>query len=110
MIRTFKALWNDENGFVVSAELVLVLTIGVLSMIVGLHAVAKSVTQELNDLSSAFGAIDQSYCYNGLRKDWHSKVEGSAFDDQQDDCDCSIIIQPPPNVKVDRSGGGIEAN
>lgn len=110
MVRTIKALWNDENGFVVSAELVLVLTIGVLSMIVGLHAVAKSVTQEMNDLSSAFGAIDQSYSYNGLQKDCHAQVKGSGYKDRNDDCDCSIIIQPPPRVKVDRSGWGSEAN
>ena len=37
MLRT---LWNDEAGVVISAELVLVLTIAVIAMIVGLHAVA----------------------------------------------------------------------
>ena len=38
MMRT---LWHDEAGFVLSAELVLVLTLGVLSMVVGLNAVAS---------------------------------------------------------------------
>ena len=101
-----KALYNDDNGFVVSAELVLVLTIGVLSMIVGLHAVSKSVTQELNDLSSAFGAVDQSYHYKGLHKgkDCHAGITGSGFSDSQDDCDCSIIIQPKARIKFDNSG------
>ena len=33
-----------------------------------MFSVSKSITQELNDISSAFGAIDQSYCYAGLKK------------------------------------------
>ena len=37
---TFAALINDESGFIVSAELVLVSTIAVLGMIVGLSEVA----------------------------------------------------------------------
>lgn len=111
MMRTLKALWNDQNGFVVSAELILVLTIGVLSMIVGLFSVSKSITQELNDLSSAFGAIDQSFCYAGLKKHkHHAEVTGSGFKDRRDDCDCTIIVQPPPRIKVDRGGRGPEAN
>ncbi|MCH8840979.1 MAG: hypothetical protein IH831_09980 [Planctomycetes bacterium] len=110
MSRTLKALWNDQNGFVVSAELVLVATIGVLSMIVGLHSVAKSVAQELNDVASAFGAIDQTYCYSGLaKKRHHTKVHGSGFTDRNDDCDCSIIVQTHPRIKVDRGGYGPEA-
>ena len=35
----FRKLWNDEAGFVVSAELVLIATILVLGMIVGLSEV-----------------------------------------------------------------------
>lgn len=105
-MRTLKALWNDQDGFVVSAELILVLTIGVLSMIVGLFSVSKSITQELNDLSSAFGAIDQSYCYAGLKKKkHHAEVHGSGFKDSRDDCDCTIIVQPPPRIKKDRGRG-----
>lgn len=110
MLRTLKALYNDENGFIVSAELVLVLTIGVLAMVVGLHSVSKSVANELNDLASAFGAINQSFSYNGLSQCGHSKIRGSGFRDGRDICDCTIIVQDPPRVKVDRSGLGSEAN
>jgi Flp pilus assembly pilin Flp len=110
MKRTLNALWNDENGFVVSAELVLVMTIGVLAMIVGLHSVSKSVVQELNDVASAFGAIDQSFCFGGLKKKrHHAEVSGSGFNDRNDDCDCSIIVQTHPRVKTDRGGWGPEA-
>ena len=44
------ALKNDENGFVVSAELVLVGTICVLGMIVGLTELSYGVNEELEDL------------------------------------------------------------
>ena len=43
------ALKNDENGFVVSAELVLVGTILVLGMIVGLTELSYGVNEELED-------------------------------------------------------------
>jgi Flp pilus assembly pilin Flp len=108
-----KQLWQDESGVVVSAELVLVLTITVLAMVVGLHAVSKSVAQELNDVSSAIGALDQSYSYDGFSKKSkcgeHSKFAGSGFKDRRDDCDCEIIVQTKPKVKVD-NGNGHEAN
>ncbi|HAW27080.1 MAG TPA: branched-chain amino acid aminotransferase, partial [Planctomycetaceae bacterium] len=47
-------LINDEAGFIVSAELVLISSIAVLAMIVGLSEVANNVNQELEDVGSAF--------------------------------------------------------
>ncbi len=109
VVATFNQLMEDQNGFVISAELVLVLTIAVLAMVVGLHGVAKSVTQEMNDLSNAIGALDQSFMYKGLQKANHASVVGSGYADAQDDCDCSVIIQPYPNIKRDGSGYSPEA-
>ena len=68
MVRAFHSLTADESGFVVSAEVVLVLTIAVLGMVVGLTAVRDAVTQELNDLAHAFGAVSQTYKVGGLKK------------------------------------------
>ena len=99
-----RALWKDQIGFVVSAELVLVLTIGVLAMIVGLHAVAKSVVMELNDVSNAVGAINQSYYYKSFKKRHHSAVAGSAYKDGKDHCDCSSIRETRPKAKTQRGG------
>ena len=93
------ALWKDESGVILSAELVLILTIGVLAMIVGLNSVAKAVTQELNDVSGALGALDQSYAYRGMNKWWHAGVAGSAYADRGDACDCSGIMMPSSAVK-----------
>lgn len=92
--------WNDDRGFIISAEIVLVVTIGVLGMIVGINAVASAVNNELNDISSAIGALDQSYWYSGFVKFGHSGVVGSAFSDSQDFCDCTSIVPTPPPVKI----------
>lgn len=89
MLRT---LFNDESGAIISAELVLVLTIGVLSMIVGLNELASAGVSELSDVSNAIGHIDQSYSFTSYRslKDDRtdkSRLAGSAFKDEPDACD-----------------------
>jgi hypothetical protein len=49
-MKTFiNRLWCDEAGFVVSAELILVATIGVLSLVVGLAEISHGINQELED-------------------------------------------------------------
>lgn len=93
------ALWNDEAGFIVSAELVLVATVAVLGLVVGLSEMAVSVNTELNDLSNAIGALNQSYSYCGFASydcgKFKSHAGGSAYRDQVDDGDnnqsCDIV-------------------
>lgn len=97
----FQRLWNDESGVVVSAELALILTIAVLAIIVGLSEVAIAINTELNDISNAFGALDQSYFYTGQTAHdrgfgkLKSFIAGSRFHDRVDDCDrndsCDIV-------------------
>lgn len=88
-----RKLFNDEAGFVVSGELVLVLTIGVLAMVVGLASVKDSITAELNDIGDAFGVVDQTINVRGLTATanggkGHGSNAGFGFNDRQDDCDC----------------------
>lgn len=99
-MRTLNALYNDDAGFVISAELVLVLTIAVLSMIVGLSEVAVAVNTELNDISNAIGSLNQSFAFTGFKgSDSNGKqksfVAGSFFSDKVDDCDnnqsCDLV-------------------
>lgn len=85
-------LWNDEAGFIVSAELILVATIGVLSMVVGLTEVSSAINQELEDVASAFGSINQSFRYQGLCDSSKAQSSGSSFDDHVDDCDSEYDI------------------
>ena len=56
-----KNFLNDENGAVVSIELVLIITIAVLALIVGWSEVAVAVNAELDDISNAVGKFDQSW-------------------------------------------------
>lgn len=104
-----RQLLNDEAGFIVSAELVLVATIVVIGMIVGLSEVQHAVVQELNDVAEAIGAVNQSYFFEGLgsRKTqgpgagtaYKSIVFGSAFSDSADECDgneCALACNVGP--------------
>jgi Flp pilus assembly pilin Flp len=101
-----RKLYQDESGAVISAELVLVLTILVIGVIVGLSEVAVAVNTELNDISNAIGALDQSYFFTGFHgRDggiggkFKSSVGGSRFTDAHDDCDkntsCDLVCGPP---------------
>ncbi len=79
-------LMNDEAGFIVSAELVLVATIAILAMIVGLSEVATNVNSELEDIGAAFGNLNQSYQVYGTTGHKGS-ASGSSFYDVPDFCD-----------------------
>ncbi len=98
----FARLWSDEQGAVISAELALVLTILVLGVLVGLSEVAVAVNTELNDVSNAVGALDQSYFFTAFctlsPKNINLRAP-SRFTDGHDDCDknltCDLVCGPP---------------
>ncbi len=66
MLRLAKALWNDQAGFIVSAELVLISTVGVIGLVTGLTCLRNAVNSELTDVSCAIRSLDQTYCYTGF--------------------------------------------
>ena len=84
-MNTFNTLLNDEAGFIVSAELVLISSIAVLGLIVGLSEVALNINNELEDVGSAFSCVQQSYCVDGFRGH-KGKTEMSHFRDHADFC------------------------
>ena len=90
-------LWNEEAGFVVSAELVLVSTIAVLAMVVGLSEVSYGVVQELEDTGAAFASINQTFRYTGLCGHY-GQTAGSCFTDLVDFCDQAGNITPTQPV------------
>lgn len=100
----FGALLHDESGFIVSLEMVLIASIAVLALVVGLNEVAVAVNTELNDISNAIGALNQSYGVSGFSGfdgcKQKSFFHGSRWMDTHDDCDnnqsCDIVI-PVPN-------------
>ena len=93
-----KSLMNDECGFVVSAELILIATITVLGLVVGLAEVRQAVSEELEDVASAIGSLNQSYCFTGLQT-CKAQTFGSHFSDQSDFCDSQddIVGTDPEN-------------
>jgi Flp pilus assembly pilin Flp len=102
---------NDESGFVISAELVLVATLLVIGLVVGMAEVQSAVVQELNDVGEAIGHVNQTYYYTGFRAyksffggGWgfggglKSYTAGSAFVDGIDNCDlneCALACAAP---------------
>jgi Flp pilus assembly pilin Flp len=105
---------NDEVGFIISAELVLVATLLVIGMIVGLSEIQHAVNAELNDVADAIGSLNQSYCFSGFSKPNNTKggvgayTRGSIFFDAIDECDndqCTIDCDAPV-VEGPKLGGG----
>lgn len=92
-------LYNDEAGFIVSSELILIATIGVLALVVGLSEVSSAVNQELEDVASAFGAVNQSYSFSGLNGHTGDH-EGSQYRDGEDFCDgANDIVGTAPSAE-----------
>jgi hypothetical protein len=92
MLNLINALKNDEAGFIVSAELVLISTIAVLGLVVGLSEVSLNINNELEDVGSAFGNLNQTYQVYGTNGHKGSAA-GSSFYDIPDYCDnyCNIV-------------------
>ena len=67
MRHLYTQLVQDEAGFIVSAELILISTILIVALVVGLSEVASAVNHELNDVASAFGSVNQSFRTGGHR-------------------------------------------
>lgn len=99
-------LLNDETGFIVSVELVLIATILVIGLIVGLSEIQNAAVSELNDVGDAIGEANQGYYYSGFtsfKDDNGSNIVkaqsfGADFVDQEDDCDnnqCDIACDLP---------------
>ena len=87
MLNLMKRIAKDENGFVVSSELVLVLTIAVIGMIVGLDVVQNAVVEELADIAAAVGAMNQTYAFTGFSAGASIYTTGSTFADFKDSGD-----------------------
>jgi Flp pilus assembly pilin Flp len=58
-------LWNDEAGFTVALELILIAVILVIALVTGLSAVRNAMLGELDELADAILAINQSYSVGG---------------------------------------------
>ena len=73
--------WNDDAGFIVSAELLFLYTIAVLGLLTGMVAIRNAVIHEMVDVADSIGALDQSYSFKGLSGcGGNNTTAGSGFD------------------------------
>jgi len=78
--------WAEQDGAIISAEIMLIATILVLGMIVGLKSVRDSVVTELADVAQGMGNVNQSFNFSGVNG--HAANSGGGkFGDQADACD-----------------------
>lgn len=108
---SFRKLWNDEAGFIVSAELVLIATILVIGMIVGLIVIRNQVVQELVDVGQAIGRTCQTYGYLAVVGAHDTAFTcGASYSDRSDFCEAAdvadaepggISVQTPPQGETD---------
>ena len=85
----WSAFWADEAGAVLSAEAVLLGTVGVMGATVGLNMAATAVNEELKEFSYGIRSLNQSYMIRGHRGSgaW---TAGSGY------------VQPPVEESIER--------
>lgn len=88
---------NDEAGFLISAELVLIFTLVFCGVAVGVAMVKDALVTELGDVAESIGALNQSYNFRGVTANNstgstnHAVCAGSGYVDEADDCDCQGV-------------------
>lgn len=97
-MKTMLRLWNEETGAILSAEIVLVMTILVIGIIAGLKSLRDSVVTELADVAQAIANLSQTYSFSGA-SGHHVFVNGSAFYDLADFCDYAGAVTDVNNSK-----------
>lgn len=77
-MRGWKSFWSDEGGSVVSAEMVMLGTVGVVGAGVGIDMARTAVNDEMRDVAFAIRSLDQSYEVQGYST-CKAAVAGSSF-------------------------------
>lgn len=97
----FLALVNDDSGFIVTIELVLITTIVVIGLIAGLTVVRDAIVSELADVGGAIQDLNQSYSLRGVSSrsattagsDYHDKSDwADSADSQSGQMDNCIVV------------------
>ena len=78
-MQRLKRLWNDQDGFVATSDILLIAVILGLGTVVGLVTLRDQVVQELVDVAQALAALNQTYQYQGTNWDL-TTPPGSATD------------------------------
>jgi len=62
----FAKLWNDDAGFIISAELIFIATILVIGLVAGLAGLRNLIITELIEVGNAVAALDNGYTIIGI--------------------------------------------
>jgi hypothetical protein len=81
MATCFHRFLRDESGLVITAELIMIITIAVISLTAGWGAVAAMLAEELEDVANSVGSLNQSYNYRGISAPGHASCSGGGFND-----------------------------
>ncbi|MDA0809037.1 MAG: hypothetical protein O2983_13235 [Planctomycetota bacterium] len=81
MATCFHRFLRDESGLVITAELIMIITIAVISLSAGWGAVASMLAEELEDVANSVGSLNQSYNYRGISAPGHASCSGGGFND-----------------------------
>lgn len=108
MKHLLRDLWQEDAGMILSAELVIILTVAVIGMVVGLVNLQNAILGEFADISLAFQSLNQSYSTPSFRGCWKfwgrtSWTAGSTFIDVFDGC---VGSGPCGNYGCDINGAG----
>lgn len=79
-------LWQDDVGFIVSMELILIASIVVIGIMMGLVSVRDGVVSEMSDVAGALQDVTQTYYFRGITGH-SSSTAGSSWLDRRDWCD-----------------------
>lgn len=107
-----RKLYQDEVGFLISAEFAVIVTLMFCGVAVGFAVIRDSMVAELHDVSEAIGSVNQTYNVTGIQKRrgeldlFHGRAAGFGFNDNSDLCDCDGITFIAPTIKVDPSATG----
>lgn len=76
---------KKQGGFVLTSELVFLVTILVIGLTVGLVTMRDALNAEMEDVAEAIGNLDQSYSFNGIENAQETAaINGSSFIDAVD--------------------------
>ena len=83
-LRRYAGVFHDDTGFVITMELVLIVTIVVLGTLVALTAVRDAVVAELTDVARSVQEVNQSYRYSTVGRKKTARADGSDYLDARD--------------------------
>ncbi len=88
-----KTLWTDDAGVILSAETVMLGTIGVLAMTAGVGVMGSAMNEELADVSRAFRSFDQSFQVTGYRVDSSFGDSGNPSSSSSDSAPSALAMK-----------------